>query len=91
MAMRLPASSSAIIAGRSTHVVYHLVDMPRTDTRQRILAAATDLFGGAVEAVSLDVIVVDVGVAEQTLLYWFPSKDELVGAVLADVAANSRW
>ena len=63
--------------------------MPRTDTRQRILAAATDLFGRrGVEAVSLDVIAADVGVAKQTLLYWFPSKDELVGAVLADVAAQ---
>ncbi len=63
--------------------------MPRTDTRQRILVAATDLFGRrGVEAVSLDVIAADVGVAKQTLLYWFPSKDELVGAVLADVAAQ---
>ncbi|MFT3855423.1 MAG: TetR/AcrR family transcriptional regulator [Ilumatobacteraceae bacterium] len=61
--------------------------MPRTDTRQRILAAATDLFGRrGVDAVSLDVIAADVGVAKQTLLYWFPSKDELVAAVMADVA-----
>lgn len=61
--------------------------MPRSDTRRRILGAATDLFGRrGVEAVSLDVIAADVGVAKQTLLYWFPSKDELVAAVLADVA-----
>ncbi len=56
-------------------------------TRQRILTAATDLFGGrGVDAVSLDVIAADVGVAKQTLLYWFPSKDELVQAVLVDAA-----
>ena len=44
---------------------------------------ATDLFGvRGVEAVSLDVIAAEVGVAKQTLLYWFPSKDDLVQAVL---------
>jgi TetR/AcrR family transcriptional regulator len=63
--------------------------MPRSDTRQRILTSATDLFGRrGVEAVSLDAIATEVGVAKQTLLYWFPSKDELVAAVLADVAAQ---
>jgi AcrR family transcriptional regulator len=63
--------------------------MPRNDTRQRILSSATDMFGRrGVDAVSLDVIAADVGVAKQTLLYWFPSKDELVAAVLADVAAQ---
>ena len=58
--------------------------MARTSsTRQRILDAATDLFGlRGVEAVSLDVIAAEVGVAKQTLLYWFPSKDDLVQAVL---------
>lgn len=55
----------------------------RTPTRERILDAATDLFGlRGVEAVSLDVIAGEVGVAKQTLLYWFPSKDDLVQAVL---------
>ncbi len=53
------------------------------DTRVRILQAATDLFGTrGVEAVSLDVIAAEVGVAKQTLLYWFASKDELVQAVM---------
>lgn len=56
----------------------------RPPTRDRILAAATDLFGRrGVDAVSLDVIATEVGVAKQTLLYWFPSKDDLVQAVLA--------
>jgi AcrR family transcriptional regulator len=60
---------------------------PRTTTRARILTAATDLFGlRGVDAVSLDVIAAEVGVAKQTLLYWFPSKDELVEAVLVEAA-----
>ena len=59
--------------------------MSRSNTRQRILEAATDLFGlRGVEATSLDVIAAEVGVAKQTLLYWFPSKDDLVQAVLGN-------
>ncbi len=58
-------------------------------TRERILDAATDLFGArGVEAVSLDVIAAEVGVAKQTLLYWFPSKDDLVQAVLVQAATQ---
>lgn len=57
--------------------------MSRRRTRERILDVATDLFGvRGVEAVSLDVIAAEVGVAKQTLLYWFPSKEDLVQAVL---------
>ena len=37
---------------------------------------------------SLDVIAVEVGVTKQTLLYWFPSKDELLAAVLAEAATE---
>ncbi len=61
----------------------------RTATRARILTAATDLFGlRGVDAVSLDQIAAEVGVAKQTLLYWFPSKDELLQAVLGEVASE---
>jgi TetR/AcrR family transcriptional regulator len=61
--------------------------MGKVATRERILIAATDLFGTrGVDAVSLDMIAADVGVAKQTLLYWFPSKDELVQAVLVSSA-----
>ena len=61
----------------------------RTPTRDRILTAATDLFGQrGVDAVSLDQIAAEVGVAKQTLLYWFPSKDELLHAVLAQAATD---
>ena len=56
-------------------------------TRDRILEAALDQFGSrGFEAVSLDDIASDVGVAKQTVLYWFPSKDHLLGAVLQHTA-----
>ena len=58
-------------------------------TRQRILESALDLFGTrGVDGVSLDEIAREVGVRKQTVLYWFPSKDELVDAVLETVAAE---
>lgn len=61
----------------------------RSGTRDQILDRATDLFGRwGVEAVSLDQIAHDVGVAKQTLLYWFPSKDELVETVMAATAGE---
>jgi len=60
-----------------------------TPTRQRILDAAIDQFGvRGVEAVSLDEIARAVGVRKQTVLYWFPSKDALIDAVLESVAAE---
>lgn len=63
--------------------------MPDRPTRQRILDAALDLFGvRGVDAVSLDEIARTVGVRKQTLLYWFPSKDDLVDSVLEAVAAE---
>ena len=56
-------------------------------TRQRILDAALDQFGTrGFEAASLDDIAAEVGVAKQTVLYWFPSKDHLLGAVLQHTA-----
>ncbi len=62
--------------------------MTEIPTRQRILDAAIDQFGArGVDAVSLDEIARAVGVRKQTVLYWFPSKDELVDAVLESVAA----
>lgn len=58
-------------------------------TRERILDAALDLFGTrGVDAVSLDEIAREVGVRKQTILYWFPSKEALVDAVLETVAAE---
>jgi AcrR family transcriptional regulator len=65
------------------------ISMSNQPTRQRILDAALDLFGTrGVDAVSLDEIARDVGIRKQTILYWFPSKDALVDAVLEAVAAE---
>ncbi|MFN6119047.1 MAG: TetR/AcrR family transcriptional regulator [Actinomycetes bacterium] len=59
----------------------------RPSTRDRILVVATDLFGRrGFDAVSLDQIAAEVGVAKPTMLYWFPSKDELLQAVLVQAA-----
>ncbi|HRE03191.1 MAG TPA: TetR family transcriptional regulator, partial [Ilumatobacteraceae bacterium] len=59
----------------------------RRNTRAAILDAAVDLFGTwGVGATSLDDIAGTVGVAKQTLLYWFASKDELLDAVLEQTA-----
>lgn len=59
----------------------------RANTRASILDASVDLFGSrGFGATSLDDIAGKVGVAKQTLLYWFPSKDELLDAVLAQTA-----
>jgi AcrR family transcriptional regulator len=58
-------------------------------TRERILAAALDLFGTrGVDGVSLDDIAGVVGVRKQTVLYWFASKEDLVDAVLEAAAAE---
>jgi AcrR family transcriptional regulator len=58
-------------------------------TRERILAAALDLFGTrGVDGVSLDEIASVVGVRKQSVLYWFESKDDLVDAVLGAAAAE---
>jgi AcrR family transcriptional regulator len=63
--------------------------MPDRPTRERILDTALDMFGTrGVDAVSLDEIAREVGVRKQTILYWFPSKEELVAAVLEAVAAE---
>lgn len=52
-------------------------------TRERLLAAALASFAGrGYEATSLDAVADQVGVRKQTLLYYFPSKEALLGAVI---------
>lgn len=61
----------------------------RGDTRERILESATTMFGSrGFEAVSLDQIAADVGVAKQTLLYWFATKEDLLQQVLAEAVSE---
>ena len=56
-------------------------------TAARILDTATSAFGTrGYEATSLDDLARSLGIRKQTILYWFPSKDALLGACL-DAAA----
>ncbi|MCU1355398.1 MAG: putative TetR family transcriptional regulator [Acidimicrobiales bacterium] len=58
-------------------------------TRDRILAAALHAFADrGVEATSLDSVAAEVGVRKQTLLYWFPSKEQLLFGVVDHAVAD---
>src|SRR5690606_28671691 len=57
-------------------------DLPLS-TRERILAAALVAFAErGVEATSLDAVAAEIGIRKQTILYWFPSKDQLLQGVI---------
>jgi AcrR family transcriptional regulator len=52
-------------------------------TRDRVLAEAVASFGGrGYEATSLDQLAVELGIRKQTILYYYPSKAELLDAVI---------
>lgn len=58
-------------------------------TPDRILDAALASFGGrGYEATSLDAVAASLGLRKQTILYWFPSKEALLGAVIDRSAAE---
>jgi AcrR family transcriptional regulator len=60
-------------------------------TAQRILDAALTSFGTrGYEATSLDQLARTLGVRKQTLLYWFPSKEALLAAVVDRSAGELR-
>ncbi|MBK5224047.1 MAG: TetR/AcrR family transcriptional regulator [Acidimicrobiia bacterium] len=59
----------------------------RTD--DRVLDAAIESFGTrGYDATSLDALAVELGVRKQTILYWFPSKEALLAAVIDRCAAE---
>ena len=61
--------------------------MPAPSTAERILEASVDAFGArGYEATSLDDLARSLGIRKQTILYWFASKEALLGACL-DLAA----
>ncbi len=70
------------------------VELP---TRDRIVAAASDLFyGEGIRAVSVDAVAEKAGVTKRTLYYHFASKDELIAAYLQqreqpNLARFRRW
>ncbi len=56
---------------------------PGRDTSARIVDEALRAFGSrGYEATSLDDIAHTLGIAKQTILYWFPSKEALLAAVV---------
>ncbi len=69
----------------------NLVDAARTSPRERLLAAADDLFyREGVHTVGIDRIVQQAGVAKASLYNLFGSKEELVRAYLDGRHANTR-
>jgi TetR/AcrR family transcriptional regulator len=63
----------------------------QSETAQRILDAALESFGTkGYEATSLDQVARSMGVRKQTLLYWFPSKEALLTAVVDRSAGELR-
>src|SRR4051794_1465799 len=58
-------------------------------TRERVLDAALGSFGGkGYEATSLDQLAAELGIRKQTILYYYPSKSELLDAVI-DVSSTA--
>lgn len=58
-------------------------------TGERVLAAAVESFGTrGYEATSLDALAKTLGLRKQTILYWFPSKDALLEAVIDRTATE---
>jgi AcrR family transcriptional regulator len=66
-----------------------VVQSPRTSTRDRVVAVALAAFGRrGYDVTSLDALAGELGVRKQTILYYFPSKEALLGAAV-DQAADS--
>ena len=58
-------------------------------TADRILDAALEAFGTTgYDAVSLDAVAAELGLSKQAILYWFPSKEALLAAVVDRGAAE---
>jgi AcrR family transcriptional regulator len=64
---------------------------PRRRTDERILAAALARFARqGFGATSLDAVAADLGLTKQAILYWFPSKEALLDAVVTRSAEELR-
>jgi AcrR family transcriptional regulator len=52
------------------------------DTRRKILKVAAELLGsGGLGKLTFDAVAKRVGVSKQAVIYWFPKKEDLIGAV----------
>lgn len=60
-----------------------------TSTAERILNAALESFGSTgYDATSLDALAAQLDLSKQTILYWYPSKDALMSAVIERAATE---
>lgn len=65
------------------------VESSGSGTRQRVVDTALAAFGRrGYEVTSLDAIANDLGVRKQTILYYFPSKEALLGAAVDQAAVS---
>lgn len=65
------------------------MDRVEGGTGSRILEAALSSFAGrGYEATSLDALAESLGIRKQTILYWYPSKEALLEAVISFSAAE---
>ncbi|MGB5938630.1 MAG: TetR/AcrR family transcriptional regulator [Rhodanobacter sp.] len=63
--------------------IHQLTRSAELSTRDKVFATARELFyRDGFQAVGIDTIVANAGVAKTSLYRWFPSKDELIVAVL---------
>ncbi len=68
-----------------------LLPVIECEGRQRILAAAEDLFSDkAFDAVSMNAIALQAGISKANIYHYFPNKDALYLAVLRDASQNLR-
>lgn len=66
-----------------------MVNDDSRSTRDRILDSALIAFAErGVEATSLDAVAAAIGIRKQTILYWFPSKDQLLQGVVDHAATE---
>jgi AcrR family transcriptional regulator len=84
IAEALDVHPAAIVGG-----VLRTSETPRASARERLLAAASQLFHEAgIQATGVDAIIAAAGVAKATFYRHFPSKDDLVVAWLSDERTN---
>ena len=87
---RLICDSVEIDQSKDSPLVRFVFGRPRTNPRQRILGAGSELFArNGIRATSVDAIIARAGVAKATFYAHFPSKNELVLAWLR--SASVLW
>src|SRR5215207_5438284 len=75
----------------SVRTVSRTGDGPSLEIRKRILRQArADFFGHGYSAITMDALAGELGMSKKTLYVHFGGKDEIVGAIIDDLAAEIR-